>query len=488
MRQRTLALGGLLLIAVSCREDDPTRPSTTSTPELIPAFATAVAFPAVTQVSLFEKHGCAVSTANRAYCWGRNSNGQLGDGSTTNRRVPVAVGGGLTFRQISTGVSHTCAVTTTDLAYCWGNNGRGQLGDGTTTRRLMPRAVMGGLAFREVTTATKHTCGVTTANVVYCWGDNISGQLGAGTTGGMQLTPRRIAGTLQFRQLSAGSQHTCAVSTTNRIFCWGLNSTGQVGDGTTTNRPRAIQVAGDLFFRQVGAGRLHTCAVTPENVVYCWGDNTSGAVDNPNGFTTNIHLVPVRVEGTFRIRQVDGGLRHSCGVTPTDKAKCWGFDVGTGVLTASNSVLTTFDFRQATGGYGATCGVTVDNYPYCWGTNDEGELGTGDHLAHRIPAPVGGRRPGFAAILAGNAFFSSEQNGSTNPAVDTIRVGETVSWLRTNGFHDAHSIGSPSFPSGPVMGSRGSPITYSYQFTSPGLYEYNCSVHPDRMTGRILVR
>jgi plastocyanin len=252
------------------------------------------------------------------------------------------------------------------------------------------------------------------------------------------------------------------------------------------NRPRAVQVSGDLFFRTVGAGRLHTCAATPENVAYCWGDNSWGQVDNPNGFTTDVHLAPVRVEGTFRLRQLDGGLRHSCGVTPTNKAKCWGFG-GEVHLTASNSVLTTFDFRQASGGYTATCGVTVDNYAYCWGTNDEGELGTGDGRQHRVPAPVGGRRPGFATILAGNAFFSSEQNTSINPAVDTVRVGTTVSWLRVNGFHDAHSIGSPSFPSGPVMGARGNPITYSVQFTSPGLYQYECSVHPDRMTGRILV-
>jgi plastocyanin len=252
------------------------------------------------------------------------------------------------------------------------------------------------------------------------------------------------------------------------------------------NRPRAVQVAGDLFFRSVGSGRLHTCAATPENVAYCWGDNSSGAVDNPNGFTTDIHLVPVRVEGSFRLRQLDGGLRHSCGVTPTNKAKCWGFGSGAH-LTASNSVLTTFDFRQVAGGYIATCGVTPDNYPYCWGTNDEGQLGTGDGRSHSVPAPVGGRRPGYATVLAGNAFFSSEQNTSINPAVDTVRVGETVSWLRVSGSHDVHSLGSPSFPGGDISGFRGSPITYSFQFTEPGLYQYDCSRHPDRMTGRILV-
>jgi alpha-tubulin suppressor-like RCC1 family protein/plastocyanin len=442
--------------------------------------------PAISQVSLFEKHGCAVSSDNRAFCWGRNSSGQLGDATTTMRRVPVAVRGGLQFRQISTGVSHTCAVTTTNLAYCWGNNGRGHLGDGTTTRRLMPVRVMGGLAFREVTAGTKHTCGVTTANVVYCWGDNASGQLGAGTTGGMQLTPRRIAGTLQIRQVSAGSQHTCGVSTQDRIHCWGLNSSGQLGDGTTTNRPRAVQVAGSLTFSQVGTGRLHTCAVGLDRLAYCWG--------------SGLQPTPMAADAALRFRQVDGGLRHTCGVTPADKARCWGNNesdqLGTGRFntTAPEAVLTTLEFRQITGGYTSTCSVTPDSFVYCWGSNEEGELGTGDNRRHVVPAPVGGRRDGFATVLMGNfffgssdVFFSSEQNGSINPAVDTVRVGETVTWLQTNGIHNVHSLGTPSFASSVNLGFRGSGRTYAVQFTAPGLYEYDCSRHPDRMWGRILV-
>ncbi len=125
-------------------------------------------------------HSCGVTTAGVAYCWGDNVFGQLGDGTTTNRPMPVAVAGGLSFAAVST-KGHTCGVTTAGDAYCWGQNVRAQLGDGTTTDRLTPVAVAGGLSFAAVSAGFGHSCGVTTAGDAYCWGSNGSGMLGDGT-------------------------------------------------------------------------------------------------------------------------------------------------------------------------------------------------------------------------------------------------------------------------------------------------------------------
>jgi alpha-tubulin suppressor-like RCC1 family protein len=396
----------------------------------------------------------------------------------------------LRFRQISTGVSHTCGVTTTDLAYCWGNNGRGQLGDGTTSRRLMPVRVMGGLAFREIATGTKHTCGVTTGNVVYCWGDNASGQLGSGIFGGLQLMPRRIAGTLQFRQLSAGSQHTCASSPTNRVFCWGLNNLGQLGDGTNTNRARATRVMSDQFFSRVDAGRLHSCAVNLDSQAYCWGDDSFFKLGaNPTG--TADTRVPLAVTGGLRFRQLDGGSKHSCGVTPGNLVKCWGNSnmgqLGNG--SQGNSLgptRTAIDLqaRQIATGFDHTCAVTLEDRAFCWGSNDEGELGVGTTLFHTIATPVGGRPADSPLVVV---RFRSEQNGSVNPAVDTVAVGTKMTWIWSGGTnHNVTSTGSPTFP-GSALFVSGTGKQYAVTFTARGSYTYHCSLH-EGMTGRILVR
>src|SRR5207249_3087836 len=127
---------------------------------------------------------CGVTQNNVAYCWGSNRNGQLGDGTQTDSPTPVAVAGGHRFRQVRVGVVHTCGITPLDVAFCWGENSAGELGDGTTTQRLRPVRVLGGLHWHQLSAngGAGHTCGVTTADRGYCWGLNGNGELGDGTT------------------------------------------------------------------------------------------------------------------------------------------------------------------------------------------------------------------------------------------------------------------------------------------------------------------
>ncbi len=230
---------------------------------------------------------CGITTDGRAYCWGINFIGQLGDGATGNgsarsadrRRAPA-----LRFRQITYGLLHTCAVTTDDLAYCWGDNSGGQLGDKTTTDRTTPVRVLGGHKFRDVRAGYSSTCGVTTTGESYCWGDQPlrarSGTTrsstgwcpawcaaatasaascpargtpaasrpptrptaGAGTSGASSATaPRRSAtcrrrwpAAAPYKNVSASTSHTCGFTTGGAVYCWGINRTARLGDGTTT--------------------------------------------------------------------------------------------------------------------------------------------------------------------------------------------------------------------------------------------------------------
>jgi alpha-tubulin suppressor-like RCC1 family protein len=194
-------------------------------------------------------HTCGVTTGNKGYCWGYAAQGQIGDGKLVEqRRSPRAVVGGLSFRQIAAGGAHSCGVTQDDRAYCWGNNFDGRIGDGTNTTRLRPVAVAGGLRFSRVSPGQVHTCAVTTADRAYCWGNNTAGQLGDGTTTHRSV-PVAVTGGLQFDLVSAGSgsgenSHTCGVTTGDKAYCWGWNMFGQLGDGTTNDSSTPVAVVG----------------------------------------------------------------------------------------------------------------------------------------------------------------------------------------------------------------------------------------------------
>ena len=174
-------------------------------------------------------------------CWGENNAGQLGDGSTSDRRVPVAVVSGTTFTSIAAGSGHTCGVTAGGEAYCWGQNFNGQLGDGTTVNRTTPVHVRSTAHFVSIAAGGTHTCAVADDGAAYCWGRNAYGQLGTGRTVD-EWTPTIVADGHVFASLRAFGSHTCGVTVTGEPFCWGYNVQYQLGDGTRTNRLRPVRV------------------------------------------------------------------------------------------------------------------------------------------------------------------------------------------------------------------------------------------------------
>jgi alpha-tubulin suppressor-like RCC1 family protein len=295
------------------------------------------------QVDAGASHTCAVTTDNRAYCWGWNRFGALGDGTTETRLQPVPVAGGHQFRQVDAGEYHTCGRTTDNRVYCWGNHGSGQLGIGTSTGpetcefnacSTRPIAVVGALVFRQISAGAHHTCGVTTAYRAYCWGGNSFGTLGDSSTVIQRLRPARVAGGHQFRQVEAGLYHTCGVTTGDRAFCWGDGRSGQIGDGKLFLRFWPRRVAGGLSFSRVSTeGFFHTCGETTQNRAYCWGDNSSGQLGDG---TTTRRLTPVAVAGGLFFSQVSAGAA-TCGRTPAAVAYCWGYNgegaVGDGTTT-----------------------------------------------------------------------------------------------------------------------------------------------------------
>ncbi len=192
-------------------------------------------------------HTCADSLNTVLHCWGANSDGQLGDASTTNRTTPVQAATTVRVKALSVGATHTCVLargTSTvpeGAVYCAGNNADGQLGEGSTTDRNELTKTVGPL-YLEVSAGENHTCGIAVSTrAMFCWGDNGFGQLGTGLPGDA-TTPAAVSGGRSYLAVSAGAGHTCGISVDGSAYCWGLNADGQLGDFTTTNRSTPVKV------------------------------------------------------------------------------------------------------------------------------------------------------------------------------------------------------------------------------------------------------
>lgn len=388
---RVLALtAGVVGLLVGCGEEagSPTAPDTA--PLLTTALATAPL--RFRQVSTGYGFTCGVTADDRAYCWGHNGSGQLGDGTTTPRSRPHAVTGGLRFRHVNAGTNHVCGVTTEDRAYCWGYGGTGQLGNGSTSDvRSTPSLVADGRRYRQVRAGSSHTCAVTVYDVAFCWGYNDDGQLGEGTTT-MRLTPVRVLGGLRWEEVSGGQTHTCGLTTDNKAHCWGAHGGA---DGTGADLLKPALVPGGVVFRRIEAGGGHTCGISVEDRAYCWGFNVDGEVGT--GTTTYYYAQPVAISGSRRFRYLNSGYTHSCAVTRAERGFCWGFNgsgqLGDGTTTTRfvpTAIDTDLSWLQVSASVMHSCAVATNQHAYCWGSNLDGELGDGTTTSRLKPVPVGG--------------------------------------------------------------------------------------------------
>lgn len=355
-------------------------------------------------------HTCAIDAAAALYCWGYNGNGTIGDGTRQHRYSPTQIGIGINFTQVATGIGHSCALTDAGAAYCWGKNESGQLGDGTTTDRAVPTAVLGGLAFSSIDVGNTHSCALTTTGAAYCWGADSLGQLGDGSPAVRQLQPVAVSGGLTFSVIRAGNTHSCALQQTSGLaYCWGSNNTGQIGNGAGGNASTdrvtiPTSVSGGISFAQIDVGSSHTCALlsnqTAANKIYCWGWNASGQLgvsttETCRG-TVPCARTPQKLPSNVKLIAITAGSSHSCGITSTGDAYCWGSNsngqLGDGTTTAHTApgLISGVQFKTIRAGRNFTCGVLLDNTARCWGYNYFGMLGVGDNVDRLTPTAVPG--------------------------------------------------------------------------------------------------
>lgn len=495
-----------------------------------PIPVTVTALSGATDVTTGDGHACArLSTpalTDQPVCWGHNTHGELGGDlapSPDDSTVPVRVADLEHAALVTAGNEHTCALPSgSTTPVCWGRNDDGELGDGTSTARDHPAAVAGLSGVSQLSAGGAlagaergHTCARLTDGGARCWGANGAGQLGDGTGTDRHAPvvvlsdhdddhldvpppshtdPVAITGVAS---VSAGGRHACAVVPGGKVRCWGSNAHGQLGDGTTGDRPYAVTVDRDpdepdddetvAGYRNldpldgvvaVAAGGRHTCAIRTDDTVWCWGLNTSGQLGDG---TTGSSDVPVQADvepADWEVLDITAGDDHTCvrvrsrGDRNTS-ALCWGAN-GAGQLgndaAPSNSPqpvepvelgepggsITDLELvTSISAGRDSTCATLVDLTVSCWGDNSHGQLGDGVGQSSRVPLPlVGDSSVGGNAIPSPNDDDVSMSPPPTGPLVIPVLANDV------DADGDSLTVVAVGAPGRGIAATDGSTVTY----------------------------
>ena len=322
---------------------------------------------------------------------------------------------------VAAGAQHTCAVDGAGAATCWGSNASGQLGDGSGADRSLPVPVSGlGGGATAVTAGAGHTCALVTGGGVLCWGLNSSGQVGDGTSI-TRTTPVSVTGLDSgATAIAAGGGHTCAI-VEGGVKCWGKNASGQLGDGSFDDHPAPVTVTGLLTTAiHIATGNVHSCAALIDGSVACWGGNPKGQLGR-DSFTQS-SAAPLTVPNVSGAVAVAGGQDHSCALLGTGTIKCWGLNssaqIGLGYLGTDFGYVPPLPVAGIAGGATAiaiggnhSCAI-VSGAAYCWGSNDSGEVGNGKRSLQFVPAQVSGLSSDVLAIAAGSLHTCGVASGN----------------------------------------------------------------------------
>ena len=346
----------------------------------------------------------------------------------------------LLVRQVSVGYLDACALTTTGETWCWGNpfgSLRGSsfgVGDGTTGARLVPVRVATGVQFASVAVGISHACGLDASGAAWCWGDNSNGQLGDGTTTG-RTVPTAVQSSVRFKSLALGALHSCGIAIDDRAYCWGYDQFGTVGDSTigTGNRLAPTAVAGGHQFRSLAAADYATCGVTPDDKAYCWGYARWYQIPidslDPNCLNTTwkCYRAP-RLVADSGVADVDMGYEYGCLRAHAGTLSCWGLIPGSNANSERYGPVPAaagFAFAQMALSLTNICGLDASGAAYCNGDDYYSGTGVRTGSYFDIVTPT--------AVLGGHAYSAIDAGTwSTMTCAIEASTGKLYCWGQGN--------------------------------------------------------
>jgi len=438
------------------------------------------------QLSSGANHNCAIkNTDGSLWCWGADSDGQLGNNSNNDLSSAVLADSDA-WSQVAGGGSHSCAVNEDGTLWCWGANTSGQLGRGDTAASLVPAQAGTDTNWQSVATGVDHSCAIKTDGTLWCWGDNSKSQLGDGGTTD-SAAPKQIGTDTDWTAISLGNQFSCALKIGQSLWCWGDNSAGQLSYAKTTpvfSTPTQESSLGS--WSKVATGNGNTCAITNTQTLYCWGDNSAGQLTQDNTTTTD-SATPLQIyeDGTaattpFTAEDVAVGDSHVCAIKTDGTLWCWGNNNNgqLGVGTTSNLVTPhqvshTTTWLSLSAGDHHTCAIDADDIGYCWGLNDSGQLAAGNLLNTDSPRRFD-TSESWQAIDSGELHSCGLKTDPDSPTLYTLWCGGGNSY----GQLGISSTANHSVPQ-QITGTNG--LLTNWSAFSTG-HDYSCAIQNDTGT------
>ncbi len=356
-------------------------------------------FQKISSFPYFGYHYCGVTNTGSGYCWGYNTDGQLGNGNTTNQSSPVLVKGLAAAVDINAGYRHTCAIVNGGKVFCWGQNTYGQIGNGTASSTDITSATETKALDKVVSVCAgyHHSCAVKADGTVWCWGGAHGGALGNGkvstASSDNQPEPKQVPGLAGFQRVSCGDDWTCAVREDGETWCWGDNGYYQIEPSSTTDTGTPIKRAGLENVRDISTGGATGCATTHANAAFCFGYSSNG-VANDQGSTATVKD-PTELKTLGEVAMIVGGYNIAAAVSTSGDLWAWGANTFGGLAngtTTSNTkpskVANVSGVLQVAVGYHSQCILLKNGTVECAGYNNYGQLGVGSTTNATKFAPI----------------------------------------------------------------------------------------------------